>query len=61
MSQNTFEFEGTMYEAKPGKSPGSCDGCAFRLYRRRAPCATVPCMTTEREDGREVIWVAKES
>ena len=58
LSENEFIFNGTRYVAEM-QTECSCDGCAFDCADD-TPCLNAKCDSTERKDGRDVIFVEKQ-
>lgn len=51
-------INGVKYKAKNVIRAGHCDGCALKRKGRLSDfCDALPCLPSDRQDGREVIFV----
>jgi len=51
-------IDGVKYKAKNVIRAGHCDGCAFEIEGRLSDfCGASPCVSFDRQDSREVIFV----
>lgn len=56
--KQNVKVDGVKYKAVLG---GTCTGCAFDDTAPHEACGRAPCHASSRDDGREVIFVKKES